>query len=134
MQFQRQKAKDEAAKAERERVAKEKARIKEQEDAQRRRQEAAASEPAQRRAQYCRSFRRANITPRGYVTDARSTSSPTTSTISVSTLLHPFLDAGLRPTLLVLDCCHCFPQDIYWYCGPCGDDCGNPDHPMVKMG
>ena len=66
MQLQRQKAKDEAAKAERERVAKEKARIKEQEDAQRRRQEAAASEPAQRRAQYCRSFRRANITPRGY--------------------------------------------------------------------
>ena len=66
IQLQRQKAKDEAAKAERERVAKEKARIKEQEDAQRRRQEAAAREAAQRRAQYYRSFRCANITPRGY--------------------------------------------------------------------
>ena len=66
MQVQRQKAKDEAAKAERERVAKEKARIKQQEDAQHRRQEAAAREAAQRRAQYYRSFRCANITPRGY--------------------------------------------------------------------
>ena len=66
MQVRRQKAKDEATKAERARVAEVKARIKEQEDAQRRQQEAAARKAAQRRAQYYRSFRCGNITPRGY--------------------------------------------------------------------
>ena len=134
MQLQRQKAKDEAAKAERERVAKEKARIKEQEDAQRRRQEAAAREAAQRRAQYYRSFRCANITPRGYCDRCKVHKLSHYKYYFREYLAVPFLRCRLRLTLLIVDCCHCFTQDNYWHCGPCGGDCGNPDHPMMRMG